>query len=161
LHPVDVALDGGHLGHRCILVTMGLKSWRLGSKLLEQNPGLRPHITDVTMFLTNRPGQGYDRMLWGTSHNTQVSVSRMHGWDNLLKHVLGRILMETLVIVSCDNGHHRSVSVAEVAYQRLSHLESSNLQIELIHVDAKECTQAQWNMLLAYKDIPVTDTVDV
>ena len=161
LHPVDVALDGGHLGHRCILVTMGLKSWRHGSKLLEQNPGLKPHITDATLFLTNRQDRAYDRMLWGTSPSTQVSVSKMHGWDNLLKHVLGRILMETLVIVSCDNGHHRSVSVAEVACQRLSHLDSSNLQIELIHVDAKQCTQAQWNMLGAYRDIPVTDTVDV
>ena len=161
LHPVDVALDGGHLGHRCILVTMGLKPWRYGSKLLEQNPGLKAHITDVTLFLTNRQDQGYERKLWGTSPSTQVSVSKMHGWDNLLKHVLGRILMETLVIVSCDNGHHRSVSVAEVACQRLSHLDSSNLQIELIHVDAKQCTQAQWNMLAAYRDIPVTDTVDV
>ena len=161
LQPVDVALDGGHLGHRCILVTMGLKSWRHGSKLLELNPGLRAHITDATLHLTNRHDQRYERMQWGTSRSTQVSVSKMHGWDNLLKHVLGRILMETLVIVSCDNGHHRSVSVAEVACQRLSHLDSSNLQIELIHVDAKQCTQAQWNMLAAYRDIPVTDTVDV
>ena len=140
---------------------MGLRPYRYGGKLLLQNPGLKSHITDVTKFLSDRNEEFYNRRLWGTSHNTQVSVSRMHGWDNLLKHVLGRILMETLVIVSCDNGHHRSVSVAEVAYQRLSHLDSSNLQIELIHVDAKECTQAQWNMLLAYKDIPVTDTVDV
>ena len=161
LFPIDVALDSGHLGHGCILVTMGLKPWRYGSKLLEQNPGLKPHITDATLFLTNRQDRAYDRMHWGTSPSTQVSVSKMHGWDNLLKHVLGRILMETLVIVSCDNGHHRSVSVAEVACQRLSHLDSSNLQIELIHVDAKQCTQAQWNMLGAYRDIPVTDTVDV
>ena len=161
LYPVDVPLDGGHLGHRCILVTMGLRSHRFGHALLQQNPRLRQHLIDATLFLTDRDGDRYNRRLWGTHLETQVSVSKMSGWDNLLHHVLGRILMEDLVIVSCDNGHHRSVSVAEVAYQRLSHLQSSNLHILKIHVDANECTQTQWNMLCAYNDISITDTVDV
>ena len=161
LFPIDEALDGGHLGHRCILVTMGLRSHRFGHALLQQNPRLRQHLIDATLFLTDRDGDRYNCRLWGTHLETQVSVSKMSGWDSLLHHVLGRILMEDLVIVSCDNGHHRSVSVAEVAYQRLSHLQNSNLHILKIHVDANECTHSQWRMLCAYGGNSISSTIDV
>ena len=150
LCPFDHPLDSGHIGHHCILVTMGLRNYRQGHTLLQQNPGLRRHLVDATMFLTDRGDLRYDRRYWGTHLETQVSVSKMVGWDSLLMHVLGGILMDNIIIVSCDNGHHRSVAVAEVAYQRMSHLQSSHLQILKIHVDANECADKQWRMLCAY-----------
>ncbi len=150
LCPFDHPLDSGHIGHHCILVTMGLRHYRHGHTLLQQNPGLRRHLVDATTFLFDRGDLRYNRRYWGTHLETQVSVSKMVGFDSLLMHVLGRILMDNIIIVSCDNGHHRSVAVAEVAYQRMSHLQSSHLQILKIHVDANECTDEQWRVLCAY-----------
>ena len=50
---------------------------------------------------------------------------------------------------------------AEVAYQRMSHLQSSHLQILKIHVDANECTDRQWRMLVAYApQIPQIHSAD-
>ena len=161
LYPPEDPLDSGHIGHHCILVTMGLRHYRHGHTLLQQNPGLRRHLVDATTFLFDRGDLRYDRRYWGTHLETQVSVSKMVGFDNLLMHVLGRILIDNIVIVSCDNGHHRSVAVAEVAYQRMSHLQSSHLQILKIHVDANECTDRQWRMLCAYApQIPQIHSAD-
>ena len=147
LYPPEDHLDSGHI---CILVTMGLRHNRHGHTLLQHNPGLRRHLVDATTFLFDRGDLRYDRRYWGTHLETQISVSKMVGFDNLLMHVLGRILIDDIVIVGCDNGHHSSVAVAEVAYRRMFLLQSSRLQIGKIHVDANECTDSQWRMLAAY-----------
>ena len=136
------------LHHRCRLVTMGLKPEAYGAWLLDQNPRLRPHVLDVRKYLRGHTDWQERGGLWGTSISTQDRIRQTEGFEVLLEIVLGRIMRRPLVILVCYAGHHRSVATAEIANRCMEELQSPNMTIEVIHVDAQRCTADQWGDLL-------------
>ena len=127
--------------HRCMVVSLGFLG-EAGKELLLCNNRLFEYAIDVRSLQDHRRGGP-----WGTHSQTQRRVSASRGFQPILERVLGRILTEPLVIIGCSAGHHRSVATAEIADARISELHSQTIELEVIHVDADQCTAEQWRRL--------------
>ena len=131
---------------RCILVSLG-RYGRKGNDILYANPSLGPYVVDVSTKLKDKNVRGGP---WGTHPLTQKRISEMPAFQSILTEVLGRILIQPVVLVVCNHGHHRSVAVVEIAAKRIKAFQSQVLTLETIHVDADRCSDAQFDMLLRF-----------
>ena len=131
--------------HRCTLVSLGFNG-NGGKELLWRNKRLYDHLIDVTSLKDHQRGGP-----WGTDPETQERVFNSPGFEPILEKVLGRIIMQPLVVIACNVGHHRSVATAEIAAAHIRKLESPTIQLEVIHVDANQCTDEQWQWLESWQ----------
>jgi len=118
-----------------------------GSRVLNTNRYLQPYVVDVSTKLKDNNVRGG---AWGTHPRTQQRISEMPAFQSILTEVLGRILIQPLVLVVCNHGHHRSVAVVEKAAARIKAFQSRVLELTTIHVDADRCSDAQFEMLLRF-----------
>ena len=126
--------------HSCIVVSLGFNA--TGGSLLWRNRRLRDYVIDVTHLHDDKRGGP-----WGTNPITQQRVKESPGFHLVLETILGQILNRPLVIIACNAGHHRSVATAEIAAARIRELASPTIELEVVHVDANECTWEQWRRL--------------
>ena len=135
--------DLGNHRH-CFVITLGLHG-HFGRQLLKHNPELRSNAIDVRSL---RDPSDYQRGgPWGTCSATQQRLLQYSQCEPLVREVIRRILSEARVVVFCEHGHHRSVAVAEIAVQEIKLLRVVRIDITTIHIDAKQCTEQQWEDL--------------
>ena len=139
------ATDPGLRNHRhCFVITLGLRG-HFGRQLFEHNPELRSNAIDARSL---RDPSDYQRGgPWGTCSATQQRLMQHSQFEPLVREVIRRILSEARVVVFCEHGHHRSVGVAEIAVREIKLLRVVRIDITTIHIDAKQCTEQQWEDL--------------
>lgn len=70
----------------------------------------------------------------------------------LLPLVLGRLLLDDVVILACNVGRHRSVAVAEIA-RRTFHLIGDNRVIHIMHLELANIESTDWEHLLRLRSL--------
>ena len=120
---------------------MGYRGYPLGKYLLGGDYD-EDYVVDIRFLHDDCRGGP-----WGFDPRTQKRVRAIAGYDSTLSQVLGDILMQPLVIVACNAGHHRSVVMTIDAESRIRQLQSPTIELEVVHVDAGNCTIPQWERL--------------
>ena len=128
----------------CFVITLGLRG-HYGMQLLEHIPDLLSNAIDARSL--KDPNTDQRGGPWGTCITTQQQLLRHPNAVTIVAQVVGRILSESRVVVFCEAGHHRSVGVAEIAVQEIKLLRVVRKDITTIHIDAKQCTEQQWEDL--------------
>ena len=128
----------------CFVITLGLRS-HYGMQLLEHIPDFLSNAIDARSL--RDPNSDQRGGPWGTCITTQQQLLRHRNAVTIVAQVVRRILSESRVVVFCEAGHHRSVGVAEIAVQEIKLLRVVRIHITTIHIDAKQCTQQQWEDL--------------
>ena len=85
---------------------------------------------------------------WGTTSSCQDRLLRdLIFREFVVPIVLGRMIQDDVVLVSCRSGHHIYVAAIEVA-TRLLHQRRIPVTVEAVHVNIASMSPALWERLL-------------
>ena len=136
------------------ILSLGLETG-LGSELLHRNPEYGPYVFDVRAVLSRQSdniGGPY-----GTDAVTKARIGELDGFREALNTATVTVLTHQFVILACRSGHHRSVAIAEILYERLTHPFVREMQVHFFHYELASVS-ARVNYEKGLKDFFVNRT---
>ena len=139
-------------GKKRTILTLG-REGHLGKQLLKKNPWLQDHrrCYDVTNMLRDPDRDREKDNPPGTELVTQKRIRNLDRFPEVHASIIRGILSETVFVVMCTHGKHRSVASAELAVKDVSNLTEIELDIEVIHLElaSRPFINAIWSRLCA------------
>jgi len=114
------------------ILSLGLQRG-LGRELLKQNPEYSPYVFDVRDVLARQ--SDYIGGPYGTDAATKAQVGQLDGFRDVLNTATVSVLTHQFIILGCKSGHHRSVAVAEMLYEKLTRPPVREMQVHCFHYE--------------------------
>ena len=119
------------------ILSLGLDKGQ-GKDFLDRNSTYGPYVFDVRAMLSRESdniGGPY-----GTDAATKARIGELDGFREALNTATVTVLTHQFVILACRSGHHRSVAIAEILYDRLTHPIVKEMQVHFFHYELASAT---------------------
>jgi len=114
------------------ILSLGLERG-LGGELLHRNPEYSPYVFDVRDVLSRQ--SDYIGGPNGTNAVTKARIGELDGFSEALNTATVTVLTHQFIILACRSGHHRSVAIAEILYERLTRPFVREMQVHFFHYE--------------------------
>jgi len=114
------------------ILSLGLERG-LGGELLHRNPEYGPYVFDVRDVLSRL--SDYIGGPNGTNAVTKARIGQLDGFSEALNIATVTVLTHQFIILACTSGHHRSVAIAEILYERLTRPSVREMQVHCFHYE--------------------------
>ena len=66
---------------------------------------------------------------------TKAQIGELDGFSDALNTATVTVLTHQFIILACKSGHHRSVAIAEILYERLTRPSVREMQVHCFHYE--------------------------